>query len=58
MIMETYSYHFVVAFNCVELSECQLKRLLQQQYFMNRGFPFGTVRPTRMHVTEITTQKE
>lgn len=47
MIMETYSYHFVVT-NCVDLSECQLKRSQQQQYFMNRGFPFGTVRPNRM----------
>lgn len=46
IILETYSYHFVVTSNYAELSECRLKRLQQQPYFMNRGFPFGTIRPT------------
>lgn len=52
MIMETYSYHFVVTFNCVYAYEIKRsvswKRVQQQQYFMNRGFPFGTVRLIRM----------
>lgn len=53
IILETYSYHFVVTSNYAELSECRLKRLQQQPYFMNRGFPFGDYPSNRKHVMKI-----